>query len=769
MKSKLGLLLLIILMQMTIVFAGPVIGTADNSDFGRSLEPFGLSRIEGERYFHFSTQYTIEAPKSSLAYFNDLFHRTIPGPSQYFSTQFIFMKAALLANSLYNKLVNRDRHLFDLRILGFLYVLCYSVAVWLLVITLFRKKGTLGKCLLTGLSILILMDSGYLVYMNSFYGEAPSLILLIFSLGLILQMMPFDKKRTYLIPLTLVSIFVFSSSKMANFPTALLLIAAVLFAVLHKASNWTRIATIVLTILTIAMMANVLKTTPEWMEKVTTYHSVFYGMLKDNPETKTAVSELGLNPALEELANRNAYMDQNGYDIYGDDFKALFYDKIGKGSVLGYYLRHPRFFFVKLDKSAEASLSIRAPYLGNFRLEDKSERLTFATRFRVWEDFRKLFSGKAFPAYALVFALCFLLILGRGIHALQKRDRDMLVYGIFQLLLVFNALGQFIVPIIGNGESDLMKHMFLFNASFDAMLIVVLAAPGGRLIVKRKQVPEEPGSMHKTSSKGGLICTQEAPSNGGLFSKLHASFIQIVKNKLILWIGASVVLGTIALMIFFGLPRTSSNIMHAGNTVQFGSSNGKPILWQIIETDGRTARMVSVEALDERAFDAIVTPRSHGENRWADSDIRQWLNTEFLDTAFSVEEKRNLLPKTSKSLLAESFLIDAVGGDRPLFWFAMPAFAKEDFDRAYYEWVEDRVSLMDLVDLDKLFALEGRGIIKRDMNGKKKSYWLKTPYYSSDSMVRTVDTDGFIYHKDADVQTVGIVPVITIQDLYSIR
>lgn len=762
MKSKVSLLLLIILMQMTIVFAGPVIGTADNSDFSRSLEPFGLSRIAGERYFYFYTQYTIKAPKSSLAYFGDLFQRTIPGPSQYFSTQFVFTKAALLANSLYNKVTNQERHLFDLRILGFLYVLFYSVAVWLLATTLFRNKGSLGKWLISGLSIFILMDSGYLVYMNSFYGEAPSLILLVLSLGLILQIMPFDKKRICLIPLALVSIFVFSGSKMANFPTALLLITALLLAVLHKASNWIRIATLVLTIITITMMVSILKTTPEWMDKVTTYQSVFYGVLKDNPEMKTAVSELGLNPSLEELANRNAYMDRKGFDIYGEDFKALFYDRIGRGSVLEYYLRHPRFFFAKLVKSSEASLSIRATYLGNFRPEDQPERLTFATRFRVWENFRKLFSGKAFLSYALVFALCFLLILGRGIHALRIRDRVMLVHSIFQLLLVFGALGQFLVPIIGNGEADLMKHMFLFNASFDVMLIVVLAAPGGRFIIMRKQVPEEPGSIQKTSSKEDLVCTQEAPSKGGLFTRRYASFIQIVKHKPFLWIGSIVILGTLALLIILWFPGTPSNVMRVGNTVQFGSRNGKPILWKIIETEGRTARMSSVEILGERAFDAIVSPKSHGGNRWANSDIRHWLNTEFLDTTFSVEEKRNLLPKISKSLLAESFLNDADGGDRPLFWFAMPAFAKENSDRAYYEWVEDRVSLMDLVDLDKLFALEGRGIIKRDMNGKKTRYWLKTPYYSSDSMVRTVDTDGFVYHKDADVETIGIVPVITI-------
>ena len=33
-------------------------------------------------------------------------------------------------------------------------------------------------------------------------------------------------------------------------------------------------------------------------------------------------------------------------------------------------------------------------------------------------------------------------------------------------------MSQFVLPIIGNGEADLQKHMLLFNLCFDLMILV---------------------------------------------------------------------------------------------------------------------------------------------------------------------------------------------------------------------------------------------------------------------------------------------------------
>ncbi len=49
------------------------------------------------------------------------------------------------------------------------------------------------------------------------------------------------------------------------------------------------------------------------------------------------------------------------------------------------------------------------------------------------------------------------------------------------------------------------------------------------------------------------------------------------------------------------------------------------------------------------------------------------------------------------------------------------------------------------------------------MAGDAAPYWLETPYAGNSGMVRMVDVDGYVYHKEASVDRIGIVPVICVR------
>lgn len=75
-------------------------------------------------------------------------------------------------------------------------------------------------------------------------------------------------------------------------------------------------------------------------------------------------------------------------------------------------------------------------------------------------------------------------------------------------------------------------------------------------------------------------------------------------------------------------------------TVVFGRypQNGggpEPIRWLVLEEGEEGALLLSEHLLDARRFDA----RSH---RWEDSEIRSWLNGDFLRQAFTPEERERL-------------------------------------------------------------------------------------------------------------------------------
>lgn len=88
-------------------------------------------------------------------------------------------------------------------------------------------------------------------------------------------------------------------------------------------------------------------------------------------------------------------------------------------------------------------------------------------------------------------------------------------------------------------------------------------------------------------------------------------------------------------------------------TVLFGSyeqdgdaANGKePIEWLVLDRDGDKALLLSKYALDHQSFMPFYEPVTEPFT-WESCSLRQWLNSTFLNAAFSAEEQRRLLTTT---------------------------------------------------------------------------------------------------------------------------
>ena len=82
------------------------------------------------------------------------------------------------------------------------------------------------------------------------------------------------------------------------------------------------------------------------------------------------------------------------------------------------------------------------------------------------------------------------------------------------------------------------------------------------------------------------------------------------------------------------------NTLETGAYVQLGAWEGKPLLWQAAEQqeDG-TWLLLAAEPVDQRAFDQ---DGDFGSSRWSDSDLRAWLNGDFLTAAFDQSEREML-------------------------------------------------------------------------------------------------------------------------------
>lgn len=82
-----------------------------------------------------------------------------------------------------------------------------------------------------------------------------------------------------------------------------------------------------------------------------------------------------------------------------------------------------------------------------------------------------------------------------------------------------------------------------------------------------------------------------------------------------------------------------------GDVVTFGryeqdnnASNGpEPIEWLVLDADGETATLISRYGLDAKPYNDAYTAVT-----WETSTLRQWLNSEFLNAAFTSDEQSRL-------------------------------------------------------------------------------------------------------------------------------
>ena len=113
---------------------------------------------------------------------------------------------------------------------------------------------------------------------------------------------------------------------------------------------------------------------------------------------------------------------------------------------------------------------------------------------------------------------------------------------------------------------------------------------------------------------------------------------------------------TLCLILSLGVisfAESDPTALKPGDVIELGSyeqdnitGNGpEPIVWQFLYVDGDEAFLVSVYALDTMKFNETVKSLERTYDQlWAESDIRAWLNQDFLETAFDENEKMCLIP-----------------------------------------------------------------------------------------------------------------------------
>ena len=183
------------------------------------------------------------------------------------------------------------------------------------------------------------------------------------------------------------------------------------------------------------------------------------------------------------------------------------------------------------------------------------------------------------------------------------------------------------------------------------------------------------------------------------------------------------------------------------NSVYFGNyeqgSGIQPIEWLVLEENEESCLLISRYTLEELRYHGRKEPVT-----WETSGLRAWLNSEFLDLAFSPEEQSAILVTEVDNSLGNP-IFDTDGGNN----------------------TEDRVFLLSREEVKTYFPSEGERLCEPTLHSKRASlagyshWWTRSPgskpYYAD-----YINYRGAVISQNVDNKFTAIRPVLSVMTEY---
>ncbi len=458
------------ILLLGLLFTSPVAGMADNGDFYRIMVGNGLyklDRYENDQYFSF-----FRKDYGLYQYYNEF-------GSGFQSAQTPLIRLAIMLN----KLFTGQDNIFDIRFQAAILSLYCVAAVYLLTkYATLRAKGYWAY-LIALLAVFIFADAGYLVYFNSFYAEGLAYVSFLAAIACALLLSAGWGKKSWLLIFFTLSSLILTCSKQQFAPLGVLLGVLCLFLKTSKKTSSRKISrkwlkrgcAAVLAAAGVLMYVLI----PQEFVEINAYHAMTRGVLMTSENPEKALEDFDINPQYA-LLDQTIYYDRNPViDVQNPMLKEDFYGKYGFVSIAKYYALHPGQLIAMLNEAAKSLHSIRPESIGNYEKSAGKAPGAQTGFFSLYSAMKKAWVPKTVGFILLFFA---------GVLAVSFKDRQRMMILAFVLTM---GLSQIAVSIIGAGDADLAKHMFLYNVAFDVSTFVLISAELTRLSVLKHKAVEK--------------------------------------------------------------------------------------------------------------------------------------------------------------------------------------------------------------------------------------------------------------------------------------
>ncbi|AOR23541.1 hypothetical protein [Clostridium taeniosporum] len=466
---------LVLIIGILTLFIYPIIGMADNGEFYKVMnrnDVYYLHKNTDMFLGYFVKNYGI------YKYNNEHVNLLI-------STQSIFIKIAIFLDKLFTK-----DHIFDIRFMAIMFLIIEAIGIYLLIKTLTNKLNNYKyKLIITLITILIFCDTGYLAYYNSFYGESVNICCFLFSVGLLIYMIEFNKFTWYNLILFSTSSLLFCGTKQQLAPVGILIsLVFFIIGIYLKKKKIIRILSFILSIIFIISSVLFYKLLTEDFKYTDIYHSMNRGILLNENDPDKILEEFNINPQYSLLQETDFFEEIKLLDPYKESLIKDYYEKISLGQILKYYVIHPTALMKVLKISFSNGYYIRPKVIGNY---EKDTNKVFGAKsyfFGLWSTFKEKIIPHNILFTLLTIGFYLYISISRFLRSIKNSDKKIQLKEITYFYVFLVGLSQVVISVIGAGDADLSKHVFMYNMTFDLILIYILS-----LIFENKTIKSQGG------------------------------------------------------------------------------------------------------------------------------------------------------------------------------------------------------------------------------------------------------------------------------------
>lgn len=452
-------------------FIPPVLGSADNGEYGGVLAGNGLYKLDHEEpdeYFDYAAvkygvrQYHLEQRAE-------------------FSSQNLLIQVAKGFHALFSK----DKKVFDIRYYGVLMSLCMLAGLYLLV-EYVAGKFPHGRVLIAAAAVFIFCDSAYLTWLMSFYKESMIYPLLLLLFACVLQF-----TESYHRPGVLFGIFAVSAALLAMADSRSmqwgLLTGGICLIVLYqqkkkncfplllgrrgayrKAALWGMAGIFLFSGIAFGVRGAENPRTEQ-------YHAMTKGMMMSasNPEETAEFFEMDASYSL--LDKSSAYEKYPVIAIQNELLEKDFYSKYDTGKIILYYISHGSSFGKMMQLMVNQAYTIHENTGGNY---DRSAGREAGARTEFFNLYSRLKEGSVPRALGFLLILLVLLwICNRKNFWSNFFLTDLCVFGVCLMA----------AAVIKTGAADASRRLFFYNVAFDLLVLFLTAQLFDWLVGRRKK------------------------------------------------------------------------------------------------------------------------------------------------------------------------------------------------------------------------------------------------------------------------------------------